>query len=974
LETQFHLFFENSTHSDYIMKKLFLLDGHALVYRAHYAFISRPLMNSKGWNVSCISGFTRVLLDLMKKENPTHLAVSFDLPGGTFRDEIFPLYKANRMAQPEDISFGLPWIMEILRGMNIPIITKEGFEADDVIGTLAKQAEKAGYQVYMMTPDKDYGQLVSENIFMYKPAKNGNDAEVWGIKEVCEYWGIKRVEQLIDMLGMQGDAVDNIPGLPGIGPKTAATLLAEYDTLENVIANADKLKGKQADIVKNNAHQGLLSKKLATIELNVPVEFHEEDFLISPYNKETLGEIFKELEFKSIAKEILGNTEGPANDNQNEIIKAAISKIGLQGDLFNTIMGGVSAPPQVGLGGANDSGSSHSGASEYTRADKNIDNTPHNYLLIETPEKRTELIKKLERSEAFAYDSETTNIDANQAQLVGMSFSTMAHEGYYVPFPSDQKQAQLIVNEFKTLFENPNIKKIGQNLKYDFIVLRLYDVEMQGGDFDTMLAHYLLEPELRHNMNYMSETYLQYEPISIETLIGKGKNQLSMRDIRVDKVKDYAAEDADVTFQLYDFLKPKLNTEGPLLHLFNTVEMPLVKVLTDMEFEGIRVDADFLNVYSVELEGKINILEKKIYEQAGFQFNIASPKQVGEVLFDRLKLSSKGKKTGKSGQYSTDEDTMSELAKEHPIAQTILDFRGLSKLKSTYVDALPRMENPRTGRIHSSFNQALAATGRLSSNNPNLQNIPIRTEEGRHIRKAFIPRDSEHVLLSADYSQIELRIIAEIASEEAMLEAFQQKVDIHLSTAAKVYGVSLDEVTSDQRRNAKTVNFSILYGAGSVNLSQQLNISRAEAKQLIEQYFDTYKGLKLWMGQVVEDARKNGYVTTLLNRRRILRDIDSRNSLARSNSERVAINTPIQGSAADMIKVAMINIHKVLKDKGLRTKMILQVHDELVFDVYKPELDIVKPLIEDCMKNAIPNLKVPIEVGMGVGNNWLEAH
>jgi DNA polymerase I len=953
------------------MNKLFLLDGHALVYRAHYAFITRPLMNSKGWNVSCISGFTRVLLDLIKKEKPTHLAVSFDLPTPTFRHVMFEPYKANRDKQPEDIGFGLPWIMKILRGMNIPIVTADGYEADDVIGTLSKQAEKEGFQVYMMTPDKDYGQLVSDNIFMYKPARNGNEVEVWGVKEVCENWGIQEVSQVIDMLGMQGDSVDNIPGLPGIGPKTAATLLAEYGTLENVIANADKLKGKQQETVKNFAEQGLLSKKLAAIDLNVPIQFHEENYRLSEFNKDELTEIFKDLEFKTIAREVLGNEPNAANDEKS-IIAAAITKIGVQGELFGAITG-ETAPPNLVLESAGGSSSSHAGLPTYSRADKNIENTPHQYYLVETQAQRADLIKKMEKAGVFAYDSETTNIDANQAELVGMSFSSKAHEGYYVPFPANQKEAQSIVNEFKTLFENPNIKKIGQNLKYDLIILKWYGVEVQGADFDTMIAHYLIEPELRHNMNYLSETYLKYEPISIETLIGKGKNQLSMRDIRVDRVKDYAAEDADVTFQLYEFLKPRLDTEG-LGKLFYDMELPLMHVLVDMEYEGIKVDAEYLNKFSAEIDLKINALEKKVYEQAGFQFNIASPKQVGEVLFDRLKLSSKGKKTGKTGQYSTDEDTMLELAKEYPIAQTILDFRGMSKLKSTYVDALPKMENPRTGRIHSSFNQALAATGRLSSNNPNLQNIPIRTEEGRRVREAFVPRDDQHILLSADYSQIELRLIAEIANEEAMLEAFQQGLDIHLATAAKVYNVPLSDVTADQRRNAKTVNFSIIYGAGSLNLSQQLNISRSEAKQLIEQYFDTYKGLKKYMETVVEDARKTGYVMTLMGRRRILRDIDSRNQLARSNSERVAINTPIQGSAADLIKIAMINIHKELKNKKLQTKMILQVHDELVFDVYKPELEIVKPIIADCMKNAIPNLKVPIEVGMGVGENWLIAH
>ena len=942
------------------MKKLFLLDGHALVYRAHYAFITRPLMNSKGWNVSCIAGFTRVLLDVMKREQPTHLAVAFDLSGPTFRHEMFENYKANRDKQPEDISFGLPWIVKILTGMNIPIVTSQGFEADDVIGTLSKQAEREGYQVYMMTPDKDYGQLVSENIFMYKPAKNGNEAEVWGVKEVCENWNIERVEQVIDILGMQGDAVDNIPGLPGIGPKTASTLLAKYGSLEEVIAHADELKGKQQDIIKNFSEQGLLSKKLAAIDLNVPITFHANDYKLTDYNKETLGEVFKELEFKTIAREILG-AEDHSVVEEKKIITSAASKIGVQADLFGAITGdGKPAENTLTL-------------QDVSFAEKHIGNTEHAYFLIDTKEKRAELLEKLMNSQVVAYDSETTNIDANEAQLVGMSFAVKAFEAYYVPFPADQKAAQAMVEEFRPFFESPNVKKVGQNLKYDLIVLKWYNVEVAGIYFDTMLAHYLIEPDLRHNMNYMSATILKYEPVSIETLIGKGKNQLSMRDINVEKVKEYASEDADITFQLYEVLKKGVDTEG-VRGLFETIEMPLVAVLTELEYNGVNVNGEYLNKFSVELELKINDLENKVYELAGARFNIGSPKQVGDILFDVLKIPYRWKKSGKSGQNVTDEETLAELALNYPICRTILDYRGLTKLKSTYVDALPKMINPKTGRIHSSFNQALAATGRLASNNPNLQNIPIKTEDGRRVRMAFIPRDSEHVLLSADYSQIELRLIAEIAKETAMLEAFQQGLDIHTATAAKVYGVPIEEVTSFQRRAAKTVNFAILYGAGATSLSNQLSIPRSEAKTIIESYFTQYHGLKKYMETVVEDAQKNGYVTTLMGRKRYLRDINSRNSLARSSAERVAVNMPIQGTAADLIKIAMVNIHNELKNKKLETKMILQVHDELVFDVPKSELEIVKPIIESCMKTAMPNLSVPIEVGMGVGDNWLEAH
>ncbi len=942
------------------MKKLFLLDGHALVYRAHYAFITRPLMNSKGWNVSCISGFTRVLLDVMKREQPSHLAVAFDLSGPTFRHEMFDNYKANRDKQPEDITFGLPWIVKILTGMNIPILTSVGFEADDVIGTLSKQAEREGYQVYMMTPDKDYGQLVSENIFMYKPAKNGNEAEVWGIKEVCENWNIERVDQVIDILGMQGDAVDNIPGLPGIGPKTAATLLAKYGSLEEVIAHADELKGKQQDIIKNFSEQGLLSKKLAAIDLNVPITFHANDYKLTDYNKEILGEVFKELEFKTIAREILG-AEDHSIVEEKKIITSAAFKIGVQADLFGAITGdGKPAENTLTL-------------QDVSFAEKHIGNTEHTYFLIDTKEKRTELLEKLMNSSVVAYDSETTDIDANEAQLVGMSFAVKAFEAYYVPFPADQKAAQAIVEEFRPFFESPHVKKVGQNLKYDLIVLKWYNVEVEGVYFDTMLAHYLIEPDLRHNMNYMSATILKYEPVSIETLIGKGKNQLSMRDINVEKVKEYASEDADITFQLYEVLKKSVDTEG-VKSVFENIEMPLVAVLTELEYNGVNVNGAYLNKFSDELQLKINDLENKVYELAGARFNIGSPKQVGEILFDVLKIPYRWKKSGKSGQHVTDEETLTELSHNYPICKTILDYRGLSKLKSTYVDALPKMINPKTGRIHSSFNQALASTGRLSSNNPNLQNIPIKTEDGRRVRMAFIPRDGEHVLLSADYSQIELRLIAEIANETAMLEAFKQGLDIHTATAAKVYGVPIEEVTSYQRRAAKTVNFSILYGAGATNLSNQLAIPRSEAKTIIESYFKQYNGLKKYMETVVEDAQKNGYVTTLMGRKRYLRDINSRNSLARSSAERIAVNMPIQGSAADLIKIAMINIHNELINKKLETKMILQVHDELVFDVPKKELEIVKPIIEHCMKTAMPNLSVPIEVGMGVGDNWLEAH
>ena len=930
-------------------KRLFLLDGHALVYRAHYAFISRPLINSKGWDTSAITGFVRTIWDLIKNQKPSHLAVSFDLPGGTFRDEMYPEYKANRDAQPEGISFALPWIKKILEAWKIPILTLENYEADDVIGTIAKKAEKAGYQVYMVTPDKDYGQLVSENIFMHKPGRKGGPPEVLGVKEICEIWGVKRVEQVIDMLGLQGDSVDNIPGVKGIGPKTAAKLLAEFDSMENLLDNADKVKGKNGERLKEQREQALLSKALATIDTNAPIDFDEHTYDLEPFDKEKLAELFRELEFRTLATQILG--EAAAAE--------APPVAGSQGNLF-----GAATPPKTKRAAPP--------IPAHSVATKNIENTEHEYHLADTPEKRAELIAILKKYKTICFDTETTGVDANAAELVGMSFSIKPHEGWYVPVPEKREEALAIVDEFRFILEDEKIEKIAQNIKYDALMLKWYGVELKGIWSDTMVAHYLLEPELRHNMTYMSETYLKYSPVSIETLIGKGVKQISMRDVRVEKVAKYAAEDADVTLQLWNYFLPKLKEEG-LKELYDTLESPLTRVLVDMEYEGINLDAEFLNKYSVELEKHIRDFEQKIYEDAGVRFNIASPSQVGEVLFGKMEIPYRWKKT-KTGKYSTDEKKLSELSEKYPFVADILKHRGLSKLKSTYVDALPSQVNKKTGRVHSSFNQALAATGRLASNNPNLQNIPIRTPEGRKVREAFIPRDENHILLAADYSQIELRLIAEMSKDEAMLDAFQKGQDIHRATAARVYGVPYDEVDSDQRRNAKTVNFSIIYGAGATNVSQQLNIKRTEAKELISTYFAQYNGLKKYMDDTVEFARENGFVKTLLGRRRYLRDIDSRNSLTRSIAERVAINTPIQGTAADLIKVAMINIHKALKEKKLATKMILQVHDELVFDVPKNELETVKPIIEDLMKNAMPDLKVPILVEMGTGNNWLEAH
>lgn len=928
-------------------KVLYLLDGHALIYRAHYAFISRPLMNSKGQNVSAINGFIRTLWDLIKNKKPSHIAAAFDLHQDTFRHKMYEPYKANRDAQPEDITFAIPYVISILEAMKIPIIAVENYEADDVIGTIAKQAARKDYTVYMVTPDKDYGQLVEEKVFMYKPGRQGNDVEILGVPEITSYWGIEKPEQVIDILGLMGDNVDNIPGMPGIGPKTAAKLIQEFGSVENLIKNADKLKGKQKEIVENFADQGMLSKQLATIELNVPITFVDRDYEIDAFDNDKLSEIFKELEFRSLAREILGQNETPS------------LQIGEQASLFDI-------NPQVEAKQDDDT------QVKYIVVESNITNTKHNYILCDTKEAVDRLVKELSQQSIISFDTETTGIDANEAELVGLSFSFKPHEGYYIPVPTDREQAIQSIEPFRVVLENTNIEKIGQNIKYDMLIMKWYGMDIKGPIFDTMIAHYLCEPEMRHKLDYLSEAYLKYKMVPIEALIGKGVKQLSMRDIAVETVSEYAAEDADITYQLKDILVPMMNNIE-VEKVFQDIETPLIHVLRDMEYEGVKIDQQMLFDYSKVLETQIKDKELEIYKEAGSSFNIASPKQVGEILFDRMKIPYRWRKTA-SGQYSTDEEKLVELSYEFEFVNLIMEHRKLSKLKSTYVDALPNMVNPKTGRIHSSFNQARAATGRLSSENPNMQNIPIRDEAGRYIRKAFIPRDDKHVLISADYSQVELRLIADMANESAMIEAFLAHQDIHAATAAKVYNVPIEEVTPDQRRNAKTVNFSIIYGAGATNLSQQLKIKRTEAKELIEQYFSQYKDLKAYMDNTVEFARKNGYVMTLLGRRRYLRDIDSRNSLARSNAERMAINTPIQGTAADLIKIAMINIHKEFQAQQLQTKMILQVHDELVFDVPIDEVENVSEIIKNKMIHAIPNLKVPIEVSVGKGNNWLEAH
>ena len=922
-------------------KTLFLLDGHALVYRAHYAFISRPLFNSKGMNVSAVSGFIRSLWDIIKTYKPSHIGVSFDLSDKeTFRHKMYPLYKANRDAQPEDITLAVPIIKEIIEAMNIPVITLRGYEADDIIGTLSKKAEKKGFTVYMVTPDKDYAQLVSENIFMYKPARMGNDIEILGVPEILANWEIERIEQVIDILGLQGDASDNIPGIPGIGPKTAKSLLATYGSMENIILNVEQLKGKQKENIIQFSEQGLLSKTLATIDLNVPVDFDEDTFAFGNMDKNKLSEIFDELEFRSIKKEILEKGEEKLNT------------ISHQGSLFSTEEVAQTIPASK---------------------KENIHSIAHQYHALSTIEEIEALAKKLSSYEIICVDTETTGLDPNEAELVGMSFSVAPYEAYYIPFPKKKEDVIHYLQPLKRIFKEKSKTFVGQNIKYDLTILKWYDIEIEGKIFDTMVAHYLTDPDLRHNLNYMSETYLNYEPVDIESLIGKkGKNQKSMRDVPLEDIKEYAAEDADLTLQLYQVLAPKIKEEQ-LDHLHDEIEAPLVKVLTNIEYQGVNLDTVMLGKYSLALNEKIIDARQKIFDAAGTEFNIDSPKQVGEILFERLKIPYKGVKT-KTDQYSTGEEKLSEIADEYPIVQQILDFRGLAKLKSTYVDALPKLINPKDGRLHTQFNQALTATGRLSSSNPNLQNIPIKTEDGREIRKAFIPRDNNHLLLAADYSQIELRLIAELSNDQAMLDAFINGQDIHTATAAKVYNVELASVTPDQRRNAKTVNFSIIYGAGATNLSKNLGISRLDAKDLIDQYFIQFSGLKKYMDDAVKFARDNGFVKTLLGRKRYLRDINSRNGMIRSHAERNAINTPVQGTAADMIKIAMVNIHQSIKDADLQSRMILQVHDELVFDVHKSEVEILSSIVLDKMKNAIPNLKVPIEVGIGIGDNWLEAH
>jgi len=954
-------------------KKLFLLDAFALIYRSHFAFSKNPRINSKGMNTGAVLGFTNTLVEVLQKEKPTHIGVCFDAAKKTFRHDQFAEYKAQRQAMPEDIGVAIPYIKKIIQAFHIPILMMDGFEADDVIGTLAQKAEKEGFEVFMMTPDKDYCQLVTEHIKIYRPAFMGNAAEVLDVDHVLKRFEIERVEQVIDILGLQGDASDNIPGIPGIGEKTAKALIKQFGSVENLIANSDQLKGKQQENVRNFAEQGLMSKELATIHVNVPLDFEPEKLALDAPDESQLRELFDELEFRQLAARVLsgGRSERQAASTAAPVGRGARRpKVapGGQGSLFGN-------PGDEALAIASEEGETGNvGAPGGPR--RRLEDVPYNYHLIDTPELRKSLLEFLLQQEEVSFDTETTGLDTMTARLVGLSFSYLPGEAYYVPVPPDDQVAtQAIVNEFCPFFEAEHILKIGQNIKYDLTILRHYQVEVKGPLFDTMLAHYLIEPDMRHNMDVLAETYLHYEPISILDLIGpKGKKQKTMADIEPARVKDYACEDADVTLQLKHVFEPMLQELG-LLKLLNEVENPLVPVLSAIEYEGVRIDSGAMNEYSAQLQGYITELESQIFAEAGGSFNIGSPKQLGEVLFDKLDLG-KGKiKKTKTGQYATGEEVLSQLAPDNPIAALILEHRQLTKLRSTYVEALPQLVCELDGRVHTSFNQAVTATGRLSSTNPNLQNIPIRTEKGREIRKAFVPRDDQHVLLAADYSQVELRIMADFSGDETMIESFRQGLDIHTSTASKVFRVPLDQVDSEMRRKAKTVNFGIIYGISAFGLAQRIGIGRKEATDIIETYFQEFPRVKQYMDESINRARELEYAETLLKRRRYLRDINSRNATLRGYTERNAINAPIQGTAADIIKKAMIDIYAWLQEEKLSTKMILQVHDELVFDAVKEEVEYITPKIKQLMTQALllPH-GVPLEVEVGTGKNWLEAH
>ncbi len=944
-------------------KRLFLLDAYALIFRGYFAFIKNPRINSKGMDTSAIMGFMNALMDVIKREKPDHLAVAFDKGGSDYRYEMYQEYKAHRDETPDAIKIAVPYIQELLKAMHIPIVEVAGFEADDLIGTLAKQAEKENYKVYMVTPDKDFAQLVSENIFMYKPARMGNDIEIWGVPEVLAKFEITNPLQVIDFLGMMGDAADNIPGLPGVGEKTAKKFLAEYGSMENLLANTHQLKGAIKDKIEANKDKGILSKKLATILLDCPVEFNAENFELSKPDIEKTDALFQELEFRQMKTQFdkLYNS----NDNQNDNEENSVSQTTLKKQIVKK-----TNDEQFDLFGFSDE---ESGEIKNNSHYATLENTEHFYQIIQGDLPVKLLLQNLTNQKSVCFDTETTGIDALNAELVGISFAYEKGKAFYVPFPENQEEAQILIDKFKPFFENETIEKIGQNIKYDLKILSHYDIQIKGKLFDTMIAHYLINPDMRHNMDVLSETYLKYAPKPIENLIGKkGKNQKSMRDVALEDIKEYAAEDADITYQLKQNFSPILD-KAETKKLFDEIEMPLISVLVTMELEGINLDVPFLKEMSGEMALESNTLEQKIYETAGEKFNLASPKQLGEVLFDKLKIGDAKQKKTKTGQYATGEEVLSYLANDNQIVKDILDWRQMVKLQSTYIDALPNQVDKKTGRVHTDYMQTVAATGRLSSNNPNLQNIPIRTERGRLIRKAFIARDENYTLLSADYSQIELRIIAALSGEDNMIAAFQNNEDIHKSTAAKVFGVPLDEVTKEQRSNAKTVNFGIIYGVSAFGLSNQTALSRKESADLIDAYYTTYPKLKAFMSAQVDFARENGYVQTVLGRRRYLKDINSPNFMVKSGAERNAVNAPIQGSAADIIKIAMINIHKKLTTENWKSKMLLQVHDELVFDVHHSELERIKPMIKFEMENAF-QMDVPLVVEIGIGKNWLAAH
>ena len=932
----------NSNHTETTDKKLYLLDAYALIFRAYFAFIRNPRINSKGLNTSAVFGFINSLEDILNNYNPSHIAVVFDPPGPNFRHEMYPEYKANRDSTPEDIKLSVPYIKQVIESYNIPIVEVAGFEADDVIGTLAKKAEKEGFEVYMVTPDKDFTQLISDKIFMLKPAKGGNKPEIWTMEDVKENFHVEQAEQVKDILALWGDSADNIPGAPGIGEKTSKKLISEFGSIDGLFENLDSLKGKQKENIENNIELIKLSKELATINQNVDISFNEESFKIESANIPKLREIFDELEFRTLGQRIFARFEQGMERMEP-----------VQTSLFDDMQ--PSQKVVMGNFGLND-----------------ISTVEHNYILADTPFSRKNLIQLLSEQNIICFDTETTGLNIMEDKLVGLAFSFEDHKGYYVPFPEDDQKTKKILSEFSKIFENRNTVKIGQNIKYDIHILANYGQKVEGPIFDTMIAHYLIEPDQRHNLNFLSEVYLKYRPVQIEELIGKkGKAQKSMRTVPLEKIKEYAAEDADLTWQLKSLLEKELS-EKSLSSLSEKIEMPLIPVLFEMERAGVKLDVKALNQYAVILKNEIANLENEIFDLAGVEFNISSPKQLGEILFDRLKISDGAKRT-KTKQYSTSEEVLVKLIDKHAIVPKMLEYRSLKKLLSTYVEALPALVNAKTGHIHTSFNQAIASTGRLSSVNPNLQNIPIREEKGREVRKAFIPSNDEYLLLSADYSQIELRLMAHLSEDETMIQAFRNNDDIHTETAAKIYNIPVEDVTREMRGRAKTANFGIIYGISSFGLSQRLGISRSDAKELIDGYFNTYPGVKKYMDRSIALAREKGYVETLMGRKRILNDIYSNNAVVRGMAERNAINAPIQGSAADIIKLAMVHINQKLQAGKFKTKMILQVHDELVFDVFKPELEEIKEIVINEMENVI-SLRVPLNVDHGVGNNWLEAH